>query len=322
MTRRARRVFWAVGTLSAALGVGCGRHGSGSGPGGSGDPKAADEPLERPKGPLSLEDAQKYALGLVNRDRAAEGLEPVEWDETAARAGRRHAEDMAKHGFTAHWGTDGSVPEQRYTEAGGTQFVQENAGCFFDGQSRELDPDPKFDPALIEKIQSAFINETPPNDGHRKNILKPVHNKVGIGLAKAAGVNQPCMSQEFLDEYGEYDDVPKTARIKQMIEVSGEVKAPVKFGGVGVGRIDLPEPLPPEHLNSTSIYRIPQPHILYFPEGFKTPKPVKLDGSKFEIEVPLDDRGKKGRYEISVWGNYPGSGKELVMISLRTVLVK
>jgi hypothetical protein len=60
---------------------------------------------------------------------------------------------------------------------------------------------------------------------------------------------------------------------------------------------------------------------LYFPAGFKTPRPVKVDGNRFEIDVQLDDRQRKGRYEISVWGNYPGSGKELVMISLRTITV-
>ena len=304
-----------------ALSVASGMLGCGNRTPASGRAESATA-LSRPKGPLSLEQAQEYALALINRDRAAEGLEPVEWDETAARAGQRHAEDMAAHGYTAHWGTDGSVPEQRYTEAGGVHFVQENAGCFFDAEPRELDPDPSFDPELIEKLETAFIDEKPPRDGHRKNILKPVHNKVGVGLAKAKGVAQPCMAQEFVDEYGSYDDIPKTARAGDKVRVAGEVKPPVKFGGVGIGRIDAAEPIEPKELNTTSVYKIPEPHILYFPKGFKTPKPVEVDGSSFEIEVPLDHGGRNGRYQVSVWGNYPGSGKELVMISLRTLLVK
>jgi len=41
----------------------------------------------------------------------------------------------------------------------------------------------------------------PPNDGHRKNILKKWHTKFGVGIAVPVGIQQPCMSQEFVDEF-------------------------------------------------------------------------------------------------------------------------
>lgn len=81
---------------------------------------------------LDHADAQRFVLGLVNRDRKASGLGPVVLDEAASKGGLRHARDMAKNGFTGHIGSDGSTPEQRYTESGGTDFVQENAACLFD----------------------------------------------------------------------------------------------------------------------------------------------------------------------------------------------
>jgi uncharacterized protein YkwD len=275
-------------------------------------------PVERPEGPLAIEEARQFVLSLVNRDRADAGLEPVGRDEIAERAAQRHVEDMAKHGFTAHWGTDGSVPEQRYSEAGGVHFVQENAACFFDGVLRELDPEARFDAAALEKIQAAFMAEVPPNDGHRQNILKPVHTRLGIGLAVPANVDQPCMAQEFVDDYGDYDELPRVAKPGQKITVSGQIKDPAQFGGVGIGRIEPAKPLPPEHLNSTSVYRVPEPYVLYFPAGFKTPKPVAVKGNSFTIDVSLDDQGKPGRYQVSVWGKYPGSDA-LVMVSLRTI---
>src|SRR6478736_6428550 len=70
----------------------------------------------RPDGSMNVEQARPYALELVNRDRAQHGLKPVVMDDAANRAGQRHAEEMAKVGYTAHWGSDGSVPEQRYSE--------------------------------------------------------------------------------------------------------------------------------------------------------------------------------------------------------------
>jgi hypothetical protein len=268
---------------------------------------------------MQLDAARKYVLALVNRDRAAEGLEPVEMVDVAAKSAQRHVEDMVAHGFTAHWGTDGSVPEQRYTEAGGTDFVQENAACFFDAEQREIDPNPQYDAVQLEQIEAAFMAEVPPNDGHRKNILKPVHKLLGIGLAKPVGVKQPCMSQEFVDDYGDYEPLPPAARPGQKITVAGSVSEPVEFGGVGLSKIDPQAPISAKKLNTTNVYNVPEPYVMYFPAGYKTPKPVTVKGRDFSIEVPLD-RGP-GRYGVSVWGRYPGS-EPLVMVSLRILTVK
>ena len=43
--------------------------------------------------------------------------------------------------------------------------------------------------------------------------------------------------------------------------------------------------------------------------------------NRFSIAVPLSDAGKAGRYEVSVWGSYPGD-TALVMVSLRVVDVR
>jgi hypothetical protein len=288
--------------------------------GGSGG-REGTAPLDRPTGPVGLEEARRYVLGLVNRDRAEADLPPVERDEVAERAGQRHVDDMVKNGFTAHWGTDGSVPEQRYTESGGVHFAQENAACFFDGTARELDPNPTFSPDQLEQIESAFVHETPPNDGHRKNILKKWHNKLGVGLGKPVGIEQPCMAQEFVDEYGEYDGLPQRATLGQKISVAGEIHAPAEFGGVGLARIEPAKKLGAAHLNGTSSYPVPNPDDLYFPAGFKTPKPVKLEGKRFSIDLDLRQPAGPGRYQVSVWGRYPGD-KAFVMVSLRTIDVR
>lgn len=285
-------------------------------------PAVRREAAPQPSGPLSLEEARQFVLDLVNRDRDEQGLAPVELDEVASEAGQRHAEDMARVGFTAHWGSDGSVPEQRYTEAGGVYLVHENAACFFDGTLRELDPEPRFAPELLERIQHAFMSEVPPHDGHKKNILIPTHNRLGVGIAKPAGVNEPCLAQEFVDVYGEFDEIPKSAKLGARIEVSGSVSEPASFGAVGIARSDLPRPMSPQELNATSTYAMPTPYATFFPEGFVTPRPVKVEDGRFGIELEIEKKRGKGRYAISVWGRFPGKGNELSMVSLRTVLVR
>ena len=283
------------------------------------EPPRAALPVVPPKSPMNLEQARHYVLALVNRDRAEHGLSQLVMDDSASRAGQRHAEDMAHAGYTAHWGTDGSVPEQRYSEAGGTDFVQENAGCLADAKVRKLDGVPRFDAASLERVERAFMDEQPPHDGHRKNILKASHTGFGVGVAKPSGVDLACLSQEFVDDYGDYDALPKTARPGSTLHIEGDVKGPITFGGVGIARIDLEQPLTATYLNTTYTYAIPAPPDLYFPKGFVTKKEVALSGKHFRIDVPLGKSGQAGRYEVSVWGKFPGSGQQLDMVSLRVV---
>jgi hypothetical protein len=271
---------------------------------------------------MNVEQARRYVLALVNRDRAEHGLSQLVMDEPASRAGQRHAEDMARVGYTAHWGSDGSVPEQRYTEAGGTDFVQENAGCLADGKQRKIDAAPRFEAALLERVEHAFMDEKPPHDGHRRNILKPGHTSFGVGVAKPSGVGLACLAQEFVDDYGDYDALPKSSQAGATLHIEGDVKGPAVFGGVGIGRIDLEQPLAAAYLNTTYTYAVPSPTDLYFPKGFVTKKPVEVNGKHFRIDVPLGKAGQSGRYEVSVWGKFPGAGEQLDMISLRTVSVK
>src|SRR5450432_1243921 len=195
-------------------------------------PSHAAPLLPAPKGLLNLEQARRYVLTLVNHDRAEYGLSPVTLDDAATRAGQRHAEDMAKAGYTAHWGTDGSVPEERYSEAGGSDFVQENAGCFADAQPRTLERPARFEARLLEQVERAFMDEKPPHDGHRKNILKATHSALGVGVAKAKGVDIACLSQEFVDDYGDYSALPSVASAGGTLHVEGDVKGGVAFGGV------------------------------------------------------------------------------------------
>jgi uncharacterized protein YkwD len=279
-------------------------------------------PVVPPKSAMNVEQARRYVLALVNRDRAEHGLSQLVMDEAANRAGQRHAEDMARAGYTAHWGTDGSVPEQRYTEAGGTDFVQENAGCLADGKLRKLDAAPRFEAALLDRVEHAFMDEKPPRDGHRRNILKPGHTSFGVGVAQPSGVDLVCLSQEFVDDYGDYEPLPQVSRAGATLHIEGDVKGPVAFGGVGIGRIDLEQPLAAAYLNTTYTYAVPSPTDLYFPKGFVTKLPVEVNGKHFRIDVPLGKAGQSGRYEVSIWGKFPGAGAKLDMISLRVVKAK
>jgi len=288
------------------------------------------EPADAPGGGsvrrLTVADARRYMVQLINRDRASMGLSPVALDEGAAtRAGQAHASDMAGNGYLGHWGTDGSVPEQRFTQAGGADMVLENSSCFTDEQRRTLDPAPLIDPKNLDQAEDMFFHEQPPRDGHRKNILKPWHNKVGIGIAQsvptATEIPVPCVAQEFVDSLGTYGPVPSAMKVGETLHVEGAVASPSSFAGVGLSRVDAPVALAVSEANRRRSYPVPAPYQMYWPPGFQTPIPVKVSGARFSIDVPVSDGGKPGMYEVSVWARVPAS-PDLVMVSLRTIQVR
>lgn len=307
-------------TAASATRPGVGTSGDAARPGEGG------KAFVRPTKPLTVAEARRYMVTLVNRDRATQGLGPVELDEGApTAAGQAHAEDMARLGYLGHWGSDGSVPEQRYTEAGGGDMVMENALCFTDEAKRTLDGKPLIDPKQIERAESLFFDEVPPNDGHRKNILKPMHTKVGIGVAQpietAKEIAVPCFAQEFTDNYGTYASLPKRAKVGATLHIEGTLAANAKPTGVGLARATSPKPISTAELNKRRSYPVPKPYQVYWGPGFVSPIPVKIDGQHFAIDVPLSDGGQAGLYEVSVWAKVGGSS-EHAMVSLRTIVVE
>lgn len=191
-------------------------------------------------------------LDLINRDRAAAGLGPVAWDETAARAGALHAADMIARGFFSHWNPDGLGPDHRYSAAGGAHVARENLYTFSltfeDGRGAPIDDWP----AVIDRAQAELMN----SPGHRANILDPSHTGVGIGLAYDAATGQLRLAQEFTNNHATLNTpLPAEARPGDVLRVAGSF-GPAAVGG---GILDLayegfPAPLTAAELAARSTY--------------------------------------------------------------------
>ena len=255
----------------------------------------ADAPMAwaKPKaGPKWLEysEAQRFVLGLINRDRKQAGLSPVVLDAAASKAGCARRDMAGMVHLPRH---DGST-RSSVSEVGQPSFKNTQRACRILGAPLD---EKHASTAKLAALHQMFMAEVPPNDGHRRNVLKPLHNRVGIGLAQPATVAQPCLAQEFVDDYGEYEPLPR--ELPATLRVAGSVSAPLVFGGVGIGRTPLPKPLPRERLNG-SRYRIPAPDTVYFPAGFKTPKPVKVSGRQFSIDLDLGPKPPAGSYAVTI----------------------
>lgn len=283
---------------------------------------------------LSREQARKYMLDLINRDRASVGVPPVILDEVATRAAELHSDEMAEIGYLSHWSTDGRKPDQRYTECGGKDVIAENAYAyrFPEPQKLPLCKRQEFTRQELEDAESRFFNEKPPMVGHRVNIIDAVHNGIGIGLSVAGAEPEPGVSrfasrlaftQEFVNHYGSYANIPQCIEPGEGFSVEGNLAPSLKFFCIDLRREDFPEPMSIGALNKTYSYNKPEKILFsYFPPPFVCPQPVQMDyrggGEHFLLPLQTGKSWRPGLYYVSIWGTINERSKP-ILISVRTI---
>jgi hypothetical protein len=244
-----------------------------------------------------IDQVERLVLDLINQDRQINGLSELVWDEIAAQAASQHVQEEADNGYISHWGMDGSKPQLRYTRAGGLDAVNENESVSlwlqggFQGLSvKELEN-------IVKEHQTAMLNEKPPDDGHRKNILDVHHT--GVGIAIAVGRYGVAMAQEFTNHYTEMDPVPRKALPGSEINLSGRVLPGYKLSGIYAVWEETPHSMLKEELMITASYSDPPFANLHFfakPDGENYYITVGSD-KIFAQDIKID---REGRFSLAI----------------------
>ena len=134
-------------------------------------------PTPGPAAQRNLEE-KRYMLELINEERRKAGVPAVTLGDN--RAAQLHAEAMLAGCFSSHWGLDGLKPYMRYTLAGGHQSNGENGSgldyCIKESDGYSRNGTPRHE---TRKTMTGLMN----SPGHRRNILRPSHRGVNLGLA-------------------------------------------------------------------------------------------------------------------------------------------
>lgn len=282
------------------------------------------------KAVLTKEQAITYAIELVNRDRAKFGIKPVSIDPVATVAGQKHADEMATYGYLSHWDLAGKKPIQRYSDFGGTDYASENVGLTTIHSPKtlaskaifQLRSDHRFSSTDLEELEDEFINEKPPNDGHRQQILNSFHNKLGVGISfsELNGQSRISIAQEFVNHYGEFEKIPSALQRKMSFVVSGLLAEQIIIDEVVIEKEPSPQTQTPAQLDSG-----PQiskyaglPILEYFAGKDSELKLSKEHGrTKFSVPVQVGDDWEPGLYYVLIWAKM-NRGKSRVLISART----
>lgn len=108
-------------------------------------------------------DLEAEMITLVNNERKAVGLEPLEADVALREVARRHSADMFIRGYFSHITPEGLTPFDRIREAGISYLIA--------GENLALAP-------TLHIAHNGLMN----SPGHRANILRPQFGRIGIGI--------------------------------------------------------------------------------------------------------------------------------------------
>ena len=122
-------------------------------------------------------DLEKQMLDLVNKERVANGLNPLAPDPELTEVARSHSADMFARGYFAHDSPEGLSPFDRMRNA--------NVRFTTAGENLALAP-------TMPVAHTGLMN----SPGHRANILRREFGRVGIGVMDG-GMRGLMVSQEF-----------------------------------------------------------------------------------------------------------------------------
>ena len=120
-------------------------------------------------GPAQIGNAESILLDAANRDRAAHGLQPLQWDAALANSARLHAQQMAQRNALSHKFPGEASMKERAMQAGARfSLIAENVA----------------EGPTAAGLHTQWMNSPP----HRANLLDKDLNSVGIAVVQRGNI--------------------------------------------------------------------------------------------------------------------------------------
>lgn len=257
--------------------------------------------LATPLAPSDLQETKTTlranVLKLINRDRQLYNLPPVQLDLPASALADTFCREQIRTGTTGHYGTNGFSPYMRYSFGGGNDGVSENAAAWsanYTFTQRALYE-------MSRRSQDAMMAEMPPGDGHKRTILDPHANYVGIGLAWEKGEFR--LAHEFIRRYVNWTRVlPRHAKADQQVLAAGRPLHGTRIEAITVHHEAAPEAMSALVANAIHKYSLPDKRKEYVP---RLPRQVRRrpDGSIEILSQEYTD-GRRGDFHLAEDGSF------------------
>lgn len=156
----------------------------------------------------NADEAAQRLLALLNRDRQAAGLQPLQWDARVAAVARGHSEEMKRTKVVAHVSpTTGSAADRVRAAGIKTAVVLENVARAYG----------------IGEAHQGLMN----SPGHRANLMSPQATHVGIAVVlgdDVSGRRELFVTQVFIRIPPKVDVPAAVELVKQRVSAVRKVR--------------------------------------------------------------------------------------------------
>lgn len=126
-------------------------------------PEPTPAPSPKPQSPTQVSAEKQKMLNLINSERAKVGAQPLAFDVKVVEVAQVKSADMVKNNYFSHTSPTYGSPFDMLRKFGVT----------FSGAAENIALN-----TSVEAAHAAFMA----SEGHRKNILNPSYNRIGIGI--------------------------------------------------------------------------------------------------------------------------------------------
>lgn len=190
-------------------------------------------------------------LKIINESRKKYGAKPVELDIFACRVANKTAKEAAIGEYVGHWNLRGEKPYHRWSFWGGLDHISENASAEWTTGKYIINRSVLFE--KMKKAHKYFMDEIPPNDGHKQTVIDKFHNCVGIGAYMTD--KQFRYYELYIDRYLEFDSYKKNAMVGENVFISVRTINPAfSVYAVIVYYEPYAQKMTREHVNSKGAY--------------------------------------------------------------------
>jgi uncharacterized protein YkwD len=135
---------------------------------------------------VSLTQAKRATLCLLNKQRRAHGLRKLRENRRLDRASQRHADDMSARNYFAHGDFVGRIQSAHYLRGARGYTLGENIAWG------------SWSLATPRSIVRGWMN----SPGHRANILNGRFHEIGLGVARGAPVGGQDRAGTYVTDFG------------------------------------------------------------------------------------------------------------------------
>lgn len=249
----------------------------------------------------------KYALKLVNRERARMNLPALKADDEIAK----YAETRARELLAGK--EDGLTPYMRWSFRGEAARVSENVA----GWSVSYQPTEHILRELVRQSHETMMAEEPPLHGRRSAILDPHATHIGIAVVWEGG--QFRLVENIVRRYVELTQpLPREAKTADTLAIAGRTRGQAVFDSITVHYEPLPDAsakssdgLPAKRKEylpklGSAVTRDRNGNINYERYQYAENRFGEIDTTKdgaFSVSVPFTEG--PGIYTIVVWVTIP-----------------